>query len=208
MNRRQFRTDFGFRGLGFVFDEAEFTVRYADYDQDEIETFEASGEEIVATHFDNRSVVFRGELRKPSGRVHSRVGVWGNVRDYEAWGHEALAPETRQNAFAAFTYNEIEANERLDVLLGARAERNAYDVGKTRTRSGRPRSWTAPSSPRRRAPAPGSRWAAPPPWSEWRASRPAPPRSRSSTTSAPTSGTWRTRSAIPTSTRNGRWDST
>ena len=129
MNRRQFRTDFGFRGLGFVFDEAEFTVRYADYDQDEIETFEASGEEIVATHFDNRSVVFRGELRKPSGRVHSRVGVWGNVRDYEAWGHEALAPETRQNAFAAFTYNEIEANERLDVLLGARAERNAYDVG-------------------------------------------------------------------------------
>ena len=129
MNRRQFRTDFGFRGLGFLFDEAEFTVRYADYDQDEIETFEASGEEIVATHFDNRSVVFRGELRKPAGRVHSRVGVWGNVRDYEAWGHEALAPETRQNAFAAFTYNEIEANERLDLLLGARAERNAYDVG-------------------------------------------------------------------------------
>ena len=129
MNRRQFRTDFGFRGLGFLFDEAEFTVRYADYDQDEIETFEASGEEIVATHFDNRSVVFRGELRKPAGRVNSRVGVWGNVRDYEAWGHEALAPETRQNAFAAFTYNEIEANEGLDLLLGARAERNAYDVG-------------------------------------------------------------------------------
>ena len=129
MNRRQFRTDFGLRGLGFLFDEAEFTVRYADYDQDEIETFEASGEEIVATHFDNRSVVFRGELRKPAGRVNSRVGVWGNVRDYEAWGHEALAPETRQNAFAAFTYNEIEANERLDLLLGARAERNAYDVG-------------------------------------------------------------------------------
>lgn len=129
MNRRQFRTDFGFRGLGFLFDEAQFTVRYADYDQDEIETFEASGEEIVATHFDNRSVVFRGELRKPAGRVNSRVGVWGNVRDYEAWGHEALAPETRQNAFAAFTYNEIEANERLDLLLGARAERNAYDVG-------------------------------------------------------------------------------
>ena len=129
MNRRQFRTDFGFRGLGFLFDEVEFTVRYADYDQDEIETFEASGEEIVATHFDNRSVVFRGELRKPAGRVNSRVGVWGNVRDYEAWGHEALAPETRQNAFAAFTYNEIEANEGLDLLLGARAERNAYDVG-------------------------------------------------------------------------------
>ncbi len=129
MNRRQFRTDFGIRNLGSVFQEAEFTVRYADYDQDEIETFEFSGNEIVATHFDNRSVVFRGELRKPAGRVTSRVGVWGNLRDYGAWGHEALAPDTRQNAFAAFTYNEIKANERLDLLFGTRVERNAYEVG-------------------------------------------------------------------------------
>ena len=129
MDRRQVRTDFGLRGLGFLFDEAEFTIRYSDYDQDEVEAFAGSGEEFVATHFDNRSLVLRGELRKPAGRVSSRVGLWGHLREYQAAGEEALAPRTEQNALAAFTYNEIEANERLDLLVGARVERNAYDVG-------------------------------------------------------------------------------
>ena len=129
MDRRQFRTDFGVRDLGIVFSEAEFTVRYSDYDQDEIETFVDTGSEFVATHFDNRSVVFRGELRKPAGRVTSRLGAWGHLREYQAAGEEALAPRTEQNAFAAFTYNEIEASDRLDLLFGARVERNAYDVG-------------------------------------------------------------------------------
>ena len=129
MDRRQFRTDFGLRDLGFVFDEAEFTIRYSDYDQDEVEAFAGSGTEFVATHFDNRSIVLRGELKKPAGRVNSRVGVWGHLREYEAYGEEALAPRTEQNALAAFTYNEIAATEGLDVLLGARVERNAYDVG-------------------------------------------------------------------------------
>ena len=129
MDRRQFRTDFGVKDLGIVFSEAEFTVRYSDYDQDEVEEFVDTGSEFVATHFDNRSVVFRGELRKPAGRVTSRLGAWGHLRDYEAAGEEALAPRTEQTAFAAFTYNEIEASDRLDLLFGARVERNAYDVG-------------------------------------------------------------------------------
>ena len=129
MNRRQLRTDFGIRDLGTVFSEAEFTVRYSDYDQDEIETLAAGGPEEVATHFDNRSVVLRGELKKPAGRVTSRVGLWGHLREYQAAGEEALAPRTEQNAFAAFTYNEIEASDRLSLLVGARVERNAYDAG-------------------------------------------------------------------------------
>lgn len=129
MNRRQFRTDFGLRDLGTVFEEAEFTFRYSDYDQDEIETLAAGGPDTVATHFDNRSMVLRGELKKPSGRMQSRVGVWGHLRDYDAAGEEALAPETRQNAFAAFSYNEFQASERLSLLLGARVERNAYETG-------------------------------------------------------------------------------
>ena len=129
MNRRQLRTDFGIRDLGTVFNQAEFTVRYSDYDQDEIETLAAGGPEEVATHFDNRSLVLRGELKKPTGRVTSRVGLWGHVREYQAAGEEALAPRTEQNAFAAFTYNEIEVSDRLSLLLGARVERNAYDAG-------------------------------------------------------------------------------
>ncbi len=75
MNRRQLRTDFGIRNLGTVFDEAEITVRYSDYGQGEIETPAAGGPEEVATHFDNRSVVLRGELKKPAGRVTGRMGL-------------------------------------------------------------------------------------------------------------------------------------
>ncbi len=129
MYRRQFRTDFGVRDLGMVFEEAQFTIRYSDYDQDEFETFVNTGAEFVATHYDNRSLVLRGELKKPAGRVTSRLGVWGHLREFEASGEEALAPRTEQNAFAVFTYNEIEAGDRLALLFGARMERNDYEVG-------------------------------------------------------------------------------
>ena len=129
MNRRQFRTDFGIRELDALFKEAEFTVRYSDYDQDEIESLAAGGPEEVATHFDNRSLVLRAELKKLSGRVTSRVGLWGHLREYEAMGEEALAPATEQKALAAFAYNEIQASDQLSLLVGARVERNAYDAG-------------------------------------------------------------------------------
>ena len=128
MARRQFRADLGIRDLDAVFDTAEVTVRYLDFDMDEIEEF-ADGDEEVATHFDNRSVVFRGELKKTHGGFHSRLGVWGNLRDFGVAGAEALAPEVRQNAFAAFTYNEIHAGDRLDLLFGGRLERNTYETG-------------------------------------------------------------------------------
>ena len=72
MNQRPLRTDFGIRDLGTVVSRARFDVRRSDYDQDEIEVFVASGKESVATHCDNRTMVLRGELRKPAGEVNSR----------------------------------------------------------------------------------------------------------------------------------------
>ena len=72
MNRRQLRTDNGFRDLGTVFSEAGFRGRYSDSDPDGIVAFLASGEESRATHFDNRSVVLRGEPGEPAGGVNSR----------------------------------------------------------------------------------------------------------------------------------------
>ena len=128
MARRQFRADFGIRDLDAVFDAAEVTVRYLDFDQSEFEVF-PTGEEVLATHYDNRSIVLRGELKKTRGGLHSRLGVWGNLRDFGVGGEEALAPEVRQNAFAAFTYNEIQAGDRLDLLFGGRLERNTYETG-------------------------------------------------------------------------------
>lgn len=73
VDQRQLSTDFGIRDLGTVFGEAAFTVRYSDSDPDEIETFVPLGEECAVTHCDNRSVVLRGELRKP-GRPGEQPG--------------------------------------------------------------------------------------------------------------------------------------
>ena len=128
MDRRQLRLDFGMTDLGSLFPEAEFVVRYSGYDQDELEEIVATGDEWVATHFDNDSMILRGELKRPSGRFTSRIGAWSNIRQYAAAGEEALAPETRQNAVAAFTYNEWAATDRFSLMAGARGEQNRYRV--------------------------------------------------------------------------------
>ena len=128
MERRQVRTDFGFRGLGAVFDSAAFTVRYSEFGQDEIET-EGDGPPELETHHDNRSLVFRGELETSLGRVQGRVGGWANLRDFGSGGPEALAPDTRHTALAAFALGEVQASDRVTLLLGTRLENNAYDAG-------------------------------------------------------------------------------
>lgn len=128
MDRRQLRTDFGIFDPVPGFDEAAFAVRYSDYGHDEIEVF-PDGDEIVATTFDNRSIVFRGELKRTAGKFRSRLGGWGHLRDFSSAGEEALTPEVRQNAFAAFAYNEFQVGDRFDLLLGARLERSDYQAG-------------------------------------------------------------------------------
>ena len=127
MERRQVRTDFGFQGLGAIFDSAAFTVRYSDFGQDEIE-MEGDGPPELETHHDNRSLVFRGELEKSLGRVQGRVGAWANLRDFGSAGPEALAPDTRHTALAAFALGEVQASDRVTLLLGTRLENNAYDA--------------------------------------------------------------------------------
>ena len=126
--RRQLRGDFGFRDLDFVFPELEFTVRFSDFDMDERGPPASGGIPGISTHFENRSLVFRGELKRPSGRWTGTAGLWGHHRDYDAFGQDVRPPRTRQNALAAFTYNEVQATSRLALLFGARLERNAYDV--------------------------------------------------------------------------------
>ena len=126
--RRQLRGDFGFRDLDFAFPELEFTVRFSDFDMDERGPPASGGIPGISTHFENRSLVFRGELKRPSGRWTGTVGLWGHHRDYDAFGQDVRPPRTRQNALAAFTYNEVQATSRLALLFGARLERNAYDV--------------------------------------------------------------------------------
>jgi len=117
---------FGFEDLGGFFETASFTARYSDFLQDEIE-MEGDGPPELETRHENRSLVFRGELEGSRGRFQSRVGAWANLRDFTSAGPEALAPDTRHTALAAFALGEVEATDRLSVLLGARLENNAYD---------------------------------------------------------------------------------
>ena len=127
MERRQLRTDFGFEELGGFFETASFTARYSEFVQDEIEQ-EGDGPPELETHHENRSLVFRAELEGSRGRFQSRVGAWANLREFTSAGPEALAPDTRHTALAAFALGEVEATDRLSVLLGARLENNAYDA--------------------------------------------------------------------------------
>ena len=120
MERRQVRTDFGFENLGGFFETASFTARYSDFLQDEIE-MEGDGPPELETRHENRSLVFRGELEGSRGRFQSRVGAWANLRDFTSAGPEALAPDTRHTALAAFALGEVEATDRL-------SENNAYDA--------------------------------------------------------------------------------
>ena len=127
MERRQVRADFGFEDLGGFFETASFTARYSEFLQDEIE-MEGGGPPELETHHENRSLVFRGELEGSRGRFQSRVGAWANLREFTSAGPEALAPDTRHTALAAFALGEVQATDRLSVLLGARLEDNAYDA--------------------------------------------------------------------------------
>ena len=140
--RRQLRGDFGIRDLDFAFPELEFTVRFSDFDMDERGPPASGGIPGISTHFENRSLVFRGTLKRPSGRWTGTVGLWGHHRDYDAFGQDVRPPRTRQNALAAFTYNEVQATSRLALLFGARLERNAYDVENRPESAGRVASGT------------------------------------------------------------------
>ncbi len=127
--RRQVRGDFGIRELDFAFPEAEFTLSFTDFGMDERGPPASGGIPGISTHFENRSLVFRGALKRPSGRWTGTVGLWGHRRDYDGFGHDARAPRSRQNALAAFAYHEVQATGRFALQFGARLERNAYDAG-------------------------------------------------------------------------------
>ncbi len=127
MDRWQLRADFGVEDLGSVFDRAALTVRFSGFTQDEIES-EGDEPPELETHHENRSLVLRAELERSAGRLLSRLGVWANLRDFGSAGPEALAPDTRHEALAAFALNEFRVTDRLALLLAARLEDNVYDA--------------------------------------------------------------------------------
>ncbi|HXV59880.1 MAG TPA: TonB-dependent receptor [Vicinamibacteria bacterium] len=125
--RQNVRFDVGLSELDSAFlDSTRVTFQYTDWNHDEIEI--ADGIEAVATSFMNDVYLLRAELeQRRSARLSGRFGLWFQNRDYEVIGEEALAPRTKQNAFAGFAYEELTLGSATTLSFGGRVEYNDYD---------------------------------------------------------------------------------
>ena len=121
--RHSIRFSGGFRDLDTPISGAQFSLQYNDYKHQEIGAIE----NIVNTEFKNKTFTYRGVFdEKKSGRWSGSFGFWGLHRDYTSSGEEALAPPTKQNAFAVFGLQKADF-ERLTFQFGGRFEHNGYD---------------------------------------------------------------------------------
>jgi iron complex outermembrane receptor protein len=122
------RHGFGFNGgrnnLNSFLESFRLSVNYNDYNHKELEI--EDGIESVGTTFDNDLFVYRGVFeQKRRGGWTGSFGVWGQRREYETVGAEALAPATKQNSIAVFGLEEFSLN-RVAFQFGGRLEHNRY----------------------------------------------------------------------------------
>ncbi|HEV2883964.1 MAG TPA: TonB-dependent receptor [Pyrinomonadaceae bacterium] len=124
LNPRRRSVEFrgGFReGRSFV-ENGTFSVQYNNYTHSEID----SATEAVNTAFKNNTLLFQGMFdQKKHGKLSGRFGFWGSRRDFAASGDEALAPPTKQNAFAVFGLETLDF-KKASLQFGARLETNRY----------------------------------------------------------------------------------
>ena len=112
----------GFRETHSFFQAGTFSAHFTNYKHAEINSL--TGE--TGTQFKNNSVSYQGLFdQKKIGNFSGRIGFWGLRRDFSATGEEALAPPTKQNAFAVFGLQNIDF-ERVALQFGARLETNRY----------------------------------------------------------------------------------
>ncbi len=125
--RHSFNVRGGFRESRSFLEAGTFSAQYNDYTHSEINLDTSE----VNTSFKNKSFLFQGVFdQKKHGRLSGRFGFWGQHRDFEAIGEEALAPPTKHNAFAVFTLQTLEF-ERASLQFGARLENNRYNPAET-----------------------------------------------------------------------------
>jgi iron complex outermembrane recepter protein len=113
----------GFRNTGTFIDAGTFNVQYNNYRHSEINKL--TGE--TNTAFKNNTFLYQGIFdQRKTGNLSGRFGFWGIHRDFSASGEEALAPPTKQNAFAVFGLETLDY-ERVSLQLGGRLENNRYN---------------------------------------------------------------------------------
>lgn len=132
LNPRRHSVEFrgGFRENPSFFQAGTFSVQYNNYTHAELNS--VTGE--TGTQFKNNSVVYQGLFdQRKIGNLSGRLGFWGMHRDFSAIGEEALAPPTKQNAFAVFGLQNVDF-ERVALQFGARLETNRYRPEPTASR--------------------------------------------------------------------------
>ena len=135
--RHSIRLNGGFRDLGSFISGAQFSFQYNDYKHQEINPIE----NVVNTEFRNKTFTYRGMLEeRRTGRWSGSFGVWGLHRDYKSAGAEALAPPTKQNAFAGFGLEKL-TFEHVTFQFGGRFEHNGYNPDQILDRPTPPRSF-------------------------------------------------------------------
>jgi len=161
-------------------EKLSLNLDYSDWHHQEL----AGG--VVGTEFVNRQYSYRAVAdQRPRGGLSGSFGVNGLRRSYKVRGEEQITPPVTQTSFALFGLEEIPL-ERARVQLGGRLETNRYSP------EGKPgRAFTGFS---------GSAGVNTPLWKDGAFVRPTatptgPPPSRSCTTAARTTATWRSRSA-------------
>ncbi len=136
MRRHALGLNAGSTHLNSFLNAFRLSFNYSDYKHQEIEV--ADGKETIGTTFNNDLFVYRGVFEQErKGILSGSFGFWGQRRNYESIGAEALAPPTTQNAFALFGLEEFDF-KRVSFQLGGRMEHNRYSpvTGKARNFTG------------------------------------------------------------------------
>ncbi len=120
----------GFRESRSFLQAGTFSAQYNDYAHSEINSFTDE----VNTSFKNKTFLYQGLFdQQRRGNLSGRFGFWGQHRDFIASGEEALAPPTKQNAFAVFGLETLDL-ERVSLQFGGRLETNRYNPAPTLSR--------------------------------------------------------------------------
>jgi iron complex outermembrane recepter protein len=120
--RHSFEMRGGYREAKSFLEAGTFSVQYNNYQHAEID----AETELPNTSFKNNTWLFNGTFdQQKRGQWSGRFGFWGQHRNFEAIGDEALAPPTVQNSWAVFGLQNLDF-ERVGLQFGARVENNRY----------------------------------------------------------------------------------
>ncbi len=126
--RQAYQFNWGVKNLARLVQAFTLRTNYTRWQHAEQETF-AVGGSATGTSFDNKQFIYRGTFEQAArGALTGRFGFWGMVRDYAAFGEEALAPPVDHTALAVFGLEEL-GFEKVRFQFGGRIEHNRYKPG-------------------------------------------------------------------------------